>query len=80
MEQSTENNNTTVVNLKRYKEVILKWKEIAKENSHVSTLPVTEMLEEFGLSIIRLVHQGESILFKVTDSKKYLLAKLKYNL
>ena len=80
MEQSTEKHNTTVINLKRYKEVILKWQEMAKESSYSPTLPVTEMLEEFGLSIIKLVHQGEDILFQIVDYKKYLLAKLKYNL
>ena len=80
MEQSTEKHNTTVINLKRYREVLSKWQEMAKESSHSPTLPVTEMLEEFGLSIIKLVHQGEDILFQVVDSKKYLLAKLKYNL
>ena len=80
MEQSTENLNTTVINLKRYKAVILKWQEIAKESSLSPTLPVTEMLEEFGLTIIKLIHQGEDILFQVVDCKKYLLAKLKYNL
>ena len=80
MEQSTEKHNTTVINLKRYREVLSKWQEMVKESSYSPTLPVTEMLEEFGLSIIKLVHQGEDILFQVVDSKKYLLAKLKYNL
>lgn len=66
---------TTTIELATYKNVLTKWKE---QNPN-SKLPVTEMLDEFGIIINRLTNGGHTVSLIVEDEKKLLLAKIKYN-
>ena len=67
--------NTTTINLQAYKSVLEKWKEL----NPTSKLPVTDMLEEFGVNIHKLSRDGKDLIFNISNAKSLLLAKMKYN-
>lgn len=77
MEQSTE--NKAIITLKQFKSIIERWKQEEKDNGIAHKLPVTAMLESFGLIVDKLTNGGNNVSFLIDDKKKYLLAKLKYS-
>ena len=72
---SSTGNERVYVSTKHFKSVLEKWTEEHKDVLY----PTTTLLEECGLSLLRLKDGGKKLLLGVTDSKKYLMAKLKYN-
>jgi hypothetical protein len=72
---SSTGSERVYVSLKHFREVLDKWMEEHKGVLH----PTTSLLEECGLSMLRLKDGGKNLLLNVVDSKKYLMAKLKYN-
>jgi hypothetical protein len=64
-----------IVSRKKFQEAISKWILDNPKDKH----PMTNLLDNMGLSYLKLDTHGEYRCF-VADSKKYMIARIKYGI
>lgn len=65
-----------VVKLSKYHAVQKEWRQSNPVPEHA----YTAMLKDFGLTYVRLTSDNESIRLRVVDERKFMMARMRYNI